>query len=100
MGKLSYIQALCIQIVWWFEFLLLFIITTRSLGPYTLCIVSVLEPTLIQADLNQFQDMNNFESDPEEFARIFCEDMGIKDPEVGVSYWNVFYFTVLRQLAI
>lgn len=36
-------------------------------------------------DLNQFQDLNNFDSDPEEFARIFCEDMGIEDPEVGVS---------------
>ena len=32
-----------------------------------------------------FQDMNNFESDPEEFARTFCKDLGIEDPEVGVS---------------
>lgn len=31
------------------------------------------------------QDLNNFESDPEEFARIFCKDLGIDDPEVGVS---------------
>ncbi|TMW96747.1 chromatin structure-remodeling complex protein BSH [Solanum lycopersicum] len=30
-----------------------------------------------------FWDMNNFESDPEEFARTFCEDMKIEDPEVG-----------------
>nr|GMC81897.1 chromatin structure-remodeling complex protein BSH [Ipomoea batatas] len=28
-------------------------------------------------------DLNNFESDPEEFARNFCKDMGIEDPEVG-----------------
>ncbi|CAI9754258.1 unnamed protein product [Fraxinus pennsylvanica] len=28
-------------------------------------------------------ELNNFESDPEEFARIFCKDMGIEDPEVG-----------------
>ncbi|KAK9289273.1 hypothetical protein L1049_017749 [Liquidambar formosana] len=28
-------------------------------------------------------DLNNFESDPEEFARIFCRDLGIEDPEVG-----------------
>lgn len=25
------------------------------------------------------------ESDPEEFAKTFCADMGIEDPEVGVS---------------
>lgn len=30
-----------------------------------------------------FWDLNNFESDPEEFARTFCKDMGIEDPEVG-----------------
>nr|CAH9127477.1 unnamed protein product [Cuscuta epithymum] len=28
-------------------------------------------------------DLNNFESDPEEFARNLCKDMGIEDPEVG-----------------
>ncbi|XP_031126247.1 chromatin structure-remodeling complex protein BSH [Ipomoea triloba] len=28
-------------------------------------------------------DLNNFESDPEEFARNFCKDVGIEDPEVG-----------------
>ncbi|KAG9154964.1 hypothetical protein Leryth_012159 [Lithospermum erythrorhizon] len=28
-------------------------------------------------------DLNNFESDPEEFARSFCKDMGIEDPEVA-----------------
>ena len=33
----------------------------------------------------QFQDMNNFDSDPEDFAKTFCDDMGIQDPEVGVS---------------
>lgn len=36
----------------------------------------------------EFQDLNNFESDPEEFARTFCKDMGIEDPEVGVSVSN------------
>ncbi|KAH9766652.1 Chromatin structure-remodeling complex protein BSH [Citrus sinensis] len=29
------------------------------------------------------KDLNNYESDPEEFARTFCNDMGIEDPEVG-----------------
>ncbi|MCD9645228.1 hypothetical protein HAX54_033996 [Datura stramonium] len=33
-----------------------------------------------------FWDLNNFESDPEEFARTFCKDMGIEDPEVGSVY--------------
>ncbi|KAL5717167.1 hypothetical protein ACHQM5_010230 [Ranunculus cassubicifolius] len=28
-------------------------------------------------------DLNNFESDPEEFSRTFCKDMDIADPEVG-----------------
>ncbi|XP_058076693.1 chromatin structure-remodeling complex protein BSH isoform X3 [Magnolia sinica] len=28
-------------------------------------------------------DLNNFESDPEEFARTFCSDLEIRDPEVG-----------------
>ncbi|KAF7145960.1 hypothetical protein RHSIM_Rhsim04G0168500 [Rhododendron simsii] len=28
-------------------------------------------------------DLNNFESNPEEFARTFCTDFGIEDPEVG-----------------
>ncbi|GMP82054.1 hypothetical protein CsSME_00036525 [Camellia sinensis var. sinensis] len=28
-------------------------------------------------------DLNNFASDPEEFARTFCRDLGIEDPEVG-----------------
>lgn len=36
----------------------------------------------------KFQDLNNFDSDPEEFARTFCRDMGIEDPEVGVSIFN------------
>jgi len=30
------------------------------------------------------QDLNNFESDPEEFARTLCKDLGVEDPEVGV----------------
>ncbi|KAF7119452.1 hypothetical protein RHSIM_Rhsim13G0235700 [Rhododendron simsii] len=29
------------------------------------------------------KDLNNFESNPEEFARTFCADLGIEDPEVG-----------------
>lgn len=37
------------------------------------------------SNVQTFQDMNNFESDPEEFAKTFCKDMGIEDPEVGVS---------------
>ncbi|KAE8684884.1 Chromatin structure-remodeling complex protein BSH [Hibiscus syriacus] len=28
-------------------------------------------------------DLNNFDSDPEEFARTLCKDLGIEDPEVG-----------------
>jgi SWI/SNF-related matrix-associated actin-dependent regulator of chromatin subfamily B protein 1 len=28
-------------------------------------------------------DLNNFESDPEEFARTLCKDLGVEDPEVG-----------------
>lgn len=36
--------------------------------------------------------MNNFEGDPEEFARTFCEDMKIEDPEVGVS--SIYFFSV------
>ncbi|XP_071702402.1 chromatin structure-remodeling complex protein BSH [Rutidosis leptorrhynchoides] len=39
-------------------------------------------------------DMNNLESDPEEFARIFCEDMGIEDPEVGPA----IAFAIREQL--
>ncbi|XP_063941024.1 chromatin structure-remodeling complex protein BSH [Daucus carota subsp. sativus] len=36
------------------------------------------------------KDLNNFESDPEEFARSFCKDVGIDDPEVGIAVQNVF----------
>ncbi|KAI3686968.1 hypothetical protein L1987_80658 [Smallanthus sonchifolius] len=39
-------------------------------------------------------DLNNFESDPEEFARIFCEDLGIEDPEVGPA----IAFVIREQL--
>ncbi|RDX90182.1 Chromatin structure-remodeling complex protein BSH [Mucuna pruriens] len=39
-------------------------------------------------------DLNNFESDPEEFARIFCKDMGIEDPEVGPA----IAFAIREQL--
>lgn len=44
--------------------------------------------------------MNNFESDPEEFARNFCKDMGIEDPEVGViqSNYYIHYFHMCSQL--
>ncbi|KAK6921409.1 SNF5/SMARCB1/INI1 [Dillenia turbinata] len=31
------------------------------------------------------KDLNNFDSDPEEFARMFCSDMSIEDPEVGAA---------------
>ncbi|XP_031498950.1 chromatin structure-remodeling complex protein BSH isoform X3 [Nymphaea colorata] len=31
-------------------------------------------------------DINNFESDPEEFARIFCKELDIGDPEVGDAW--------------
>lgn len=41
---------------------------------------------------SNFQDLNNFESDPEEFAKTFCKDMGIEDPEVGVSISNSLLF--------
>ncbi|KAL7596218.1 chromatin structure-remodeling complex protein BSH isoform X1 [Lactuca sativa] len=44
--------------------------------------------------LNQFQDLNNFDSDPEEFARIICEDLGIQDPEVGPA----IAFAIREQL--
>ncbi|KAF7837616.1 chromatin structure-remodeling complex protein BSH [Senna tora] len=40
-------------------------------------------------------DLNNFESDPEEFARNFCKDMDIEDPEVGVSVSN--YSLILNE---
>ncbi|KAH9766648.1 Chromatin structure-remodeling complex protein BSH [Citrus sinensis] len=35
------------------------------------------------------KDLNNYESDPEEFARTFCNDMGIEDPEVGIAIQSV-----------
>ncbi|KAE8077164.1 hypothetical protein FH972_015754 [Carpinus fangiana] len=39
-------------------------------------------------------DLNNFESDPEEFARTFCRDQGIEDPEVGPA----IAFAIREQL--
>ncbi|OMO99209.1 Transcription regulatory protein [Corchorus olitorius] len=39
-------------------------------------------------------DLNNFESDPEEFARTLCEDLGIEDPEVGPA----IAFAIREQL--
>ncbi|KAB1213717.1 Chromatin structure-remodeling complex protein BSH [Morella rubra] len=41
-----------------------------------------------------FWDMNNFESDPEEFARTFCRDLGIEDPEIGPA----IAFAIREQL--
>ncbi|KAI8526453.1 hypothetical protein RHMOL_Rhmol13G0308600 [Rhododendron molle] len=38
---------------------------------------------------NEYQDLNNFESNPEEFARTFCADLGIEDPEVGIAIQSV-----------
>nr|KAJ0202044.1 hypothetical protein LSAT_V11C600342370 [Lactuca sativa] len=40
------------------------------------------------------KDLNNFDSDPEEFARIICEDLGIQDPEVGPA----IAFAIREQL--
>ncbi|XP_059455782.1 chromatin structure-remodeling complex protein BSH isoform X2 [Corylus avellana] len=40
------------------------------------------------------KDLNNFESDPEEFARTFCRDQGIEDPEVGPA----IAFAIREQL--
>ncbi|XP_057443777.1 chromatin structure-remodeling complex protein BSH-like [Lotus japonicus] len=42
-------------------------------------------------------DLNNFESDLEELARIFCKDMGIEDPEVGSLKQREFCLTFLRK---
>ncbi|KAK3005887.1 hypothetical protein RJ639_017787 [Escallonia herrerae] len=39
-------------------------------------------------------DLNNFESDPEEFARTFCKDLGVDDPEVGPA----IAFAIREQL--
>uniref|UniRef100_A0A5B7C2X9 Putative chromatin structure-remodeling complex protein BSH n=1 Tax=Davidia involucrata TaxID=16924 RepID=A0A5B7C2X9_DAVIN len=39
-------------------------------------------------------DLNNFESDPEEFARTFCRDLDIEDPEVGPA----IAFAIREQL--
>ncbi|KAI3423359.1 uncharacterized protein J3R85_011093 [Psidium guajava] len=39
-------------------------------------------------------DLSNFESDPEEFARTFCRDMNIQDPEVGPA----IAFAIREQL--
>ncbi|GAB2265533.1 hypothetical protein Dimus_000581 [Dionaea muscipula] len=39
-------------------------------------------------------NLNNMESDPEEFARTFCTDMGIEDPEVGPA----IAFAIREQL--
>ncbi|XP_044484899.1 chromatin structure-remodeling complex protein BSH-like [Mangifera indica] len=41
-----------------------------------------------------FQDWNNYESDPEDFARTFCQDLAFQDPEVG----PVVAFAIREQL--
>lgn len=42
--------------------------------------------------MDRFKDLNNFESDPEEFAKNFCKDMDVQDPEVGVSTANLLHY--------
>ncbi|KAF5190518.1 Chromatin structure-remodeling complex protein bsh, partial [Thalictrum thalictroides] len=48
-------------------------------------------------------DLSNLESDPEEFARTFCRDMGIRDPEVGpavaVAIREQLYEIVVQSVA-
>ncbi|WOH15790.1 hypothetical protein DCAR_0935336 [Daucus carota subsp. sativus] len=44
------------------------------------------------------KDLNNFESDPEEFARSFCKDVGIDDPEVGSSFWPEIAFAIWEHI--
>ncbi|XAR59281.1 hypothetical protein NMG60_11015039 [Bertholletia excelsa] len=48
-------------------------------------------------------DLNNFESDPEEFARTFCKELGIEDPEVGpaiaVAIREQLYETAIQSVA-
>ncbi|XP_057470583.1 chromatin structure-remodeling complex protein BSH isoform X3 [Actinidia eriantha] len=39
-------------------------------------------------------DLNNFESSPEVFARTFCTDLGVEDPEVGPA----IAFAIREQL--
>lgn len=39
-------------------------------------------------------DLNNFESDPEEFAKTLCTDLGVHDPEVGPA----IAFAIREQL--
>lgn len=56
---------------------------------FIICFVSESETFCGDFDLDGFQDLNNFESDPEEFARTFCRDMNIQDPEVGVRETNL-----------
>ncbi|XP_075082663.1 chromatin structure-remodeling complex protein BSH isoform X1 [Nicotiana tabacum] len=50
-----------------------------------------------------FWDLNNFESDPEEFARTFCKDMEIEDPEVGpaiaISIREQLYEIAIQSVA-
>lgn len=48
-------------------------------------------PVTYSAMAHGFQDLNNFESDPEEFARTFCKDLGVEDPEVGVREHNLLW---------
>lgn len=46
------------------------------------------------------QDLNNFESDPEEFARTFCKDLSIDDPEVGVSLLTLIFLFMKKKTSI
>lgn len=39
------------------------------------------------------------ESDPEDFAKNFCADMGIEDPEVGVSKISLIYIYFLIDMS-
>ncbi|KAB2614437.1 chromatin structure-remodeling complex protein BSH-like [Pyrus ussuriensis x Pyrus communis] len=41
-----------------------------------------------------FENSNNFETDHEEFAKTFCADLGIQDPEVGPA----IAFSIREQL--
>lgn len=50
------------------------------LNNFNYCLYSFSQCSLIAV----LQDLNNFESDPEEFARTLCKDLGVEDPEVGV----------------
>lgn len=62
----------------------------RSLGVECFLVLNRFVMTILQ-------DLNNFESDPEEFARTFCREMEIEDPEVGVRYPCSSYVYILMK---